>query len=50
MANALWAAFNLLELLAWHVIRLSGQDPEVTAEINAAVQDFREAIGEAERT
>jgi hypothetical protein len=44
MVNALWVAYSLLKLLAYHVIRLSGNDSEVTAEINDALADLEEAI------
>lgn len=48
MIRALWSIMRLVELLAWHVIRLSGENPDVRDEIEATIADVREQVADAE--
>jgi hypothetical protein len=44
MSAVLWAIHRALVLIAWHVVKLRGDDPGVREELDAAVAEVESAI------
>lgn len=49
-ARALTACHEALQVLVWHVIRLSEDRPSVREELERALSDFKKAIDRFEGT